>query len=465
MSRLELSTGAGKTLIATEIIRKLGVKTLFVVDKTELLNQAVTTLDENLGLEIGILGNGEKNIQNITVATIQTILKKLDFRSKYNVFKKSIIYKQWKKYVIDNNICKPEKPEDDEEDEDKNIQYDIALSAYQQLEIRFFKSYLFSIDEELILKNKTEEINTDIDKFTQYLQEIRFLIVDESHKSGAKSYFKLSSIMKNTEYRLGITGTDFREDGNDLMMHGILGNNVFSITGQELIDKGYLMKPKIIFSSLQVPKEYIKTMTLKSSLGFAYEKDEYSMFYPNFIVHNHYRNYRINKICEEHKGKTILILVKHVEHGKLLEKMISGSIYVYGETNKKLRASSLKDFKNNNLKILISTISIFGEGIDIPTLNVIINGAANRSGGRTIQVLGRVLRMQEGKAEALYYDFIDSYEFFINASKDRMKILKKEGYSIKIEKEECSELSLCSSCYCFTHTTEEGKCGKCKKDK
>ena len=78
MSRLELSTGAGKTLIATEIIRKLGVKTLFVVDKTELLNQAVTTLDENLGLEIGILGNGEKNIQNITVATIQTILKKLE---------------------------------------------------------------------------------------------------------------------------------------------------------------------------------------------------------------------------------------------------------------------------------------------------------------------------------------------------------------------------------------------------
>ncbi len=116
---LELSTGSGKSLIAAEIVRRLRCKTLFVVDKKELLYQMKKTFEENLGIEIGVIGDGKKDIKDVTVATIQTL-------------------------------------------------------------------------------------NKNIADFKEYLGEVRFVIMDEVHKIASKSYYKLGSYMKNTEYRLGL---------------------------------------------------------------------------------------------------------------------------------------------------------------------------------------------------------------------------------------------------------------------
>jgi len=377
---LELTTGAGKSLIMTEIVRRLRVKTLVVIDKRELLYQLKDTLETNLGMKVGIVGDGKKDIQDITVATIQTLMRNLN-------------------------------------------------------------------------------------EYKEYLQEVRFLCLDETHKAASKSYYKLGSVMKNTEFRAGFSATAFRDDGNDMMMNAVTGYKLFSLTGQELIDKGYLMKPKINFIFLEIPTQYKKEMEFKSSSGLINSEDEYSMFYPNFIVNNYYRNYKIKTLCDKHKKDKTLILVKQIEHGEKLEEMIPNSLYIYGGTKKTKRDKALEDFKNGDRNVLIATISIFAEGVDIPSLTVIINAAANRGDVKSLQVLGRVLRTKEGKDKAIYYDFMDSYKFFSNASKDRMKIFRKEGHSVEVIKEDPNVLSLCSSCYCMTHTLKDGKCGKCKGDK
>jgi superfamily II DNA or RNA helicase len=344
---LEITTGGGKSLIMTEIIRRLNLKTLVVIDKRELLYQLKNTLEENLGFDIGIIGDGKKEIKNVTVATIQTI-------------------------------------------------------------------------------------NKNINEYKEYLGEVRVLCLDEVHKAAAKSYFNLGHYMSNTEYRVGFSGTGFRDDGNDMMMNAVVGNIIYSLRGQELIEKGYLMNPNIIFLKLNISNDYIKEMELLSNNGLINSEEQYSDFYPNFIVNNKYRNKVIIELCEEHNDKQILILVKHIEHGKLLESTIKNSKYVYGETPKKIRDNTVEDFKNGKLNILISTISIFAEGVDIPNLNIIINTSANRGDIKSLQALGRVLRKTENKDTAMYYDFYDTYGFFINASKDRVKVFRKEGYDVEI---------------------------------
>jgi len=131
------------------------------------------------------------------------------------------------------------------------------------------------------------------------------------------------------------------------------------------------------------------------------------------------------------RGKKILILTKLVDHGKFLEETIPRSKHLYGGTNKKERAEIFKDFTDGNLDVLISTISIFAEGIDVPQLDIVINAAANAGEVKTIQVLGRVLRKLVGKENAMYFDFYDETKFFRLASLARMRALRREGHMVE----------------------------------
>ncbi len=65
-----LPTGAGKTIVALEAIRRLGVMTLIVVPTLDLLSQWREALELLLHVsEVGILGGGKKDLKPITVAT------------------------------------------------------------------------------------------------------------------------------------------------------------------------------------------------------------------------------------------------------------------------------------------------------------------------------------------------------------------------------------------------------------
>lgn len=74
---LEVGTGGGKTELAIELMRRLGTRALFIVDKVELLKQTKARIEDALGIEVGQIGYGEDNIKDITVATIQTLTKHL----------------------------------------------------------------------------------------------------------------------------------------------------------------------------------------------------------------------------------------------------------------------------------------------------------------------------------------------------------------------------------------------------
>jgi hypothetical protein len=66
--------GFGKTLVAAEIIKILSRRTLFLINRVELVTQTAECFSEYLGVEIGTMmeGNIDTNKQ-ITVASIQTL--------------------------------------------------------------------------------------------------------------------------------------------------------------------------------------------------------------------------------------------------------------------------------------------------------------------------------------------------------------------------------------------------------
>lgn len=344
---LQLATGSGKTEIAIETIRQIGVKTLFVVDKIELLKQTKKRLEEALGIPIGQIGQGVHDEQDVTVATIQTLTKTIRL-------------------------------------------------------------------------------------FAPYLSTIRYVIFDETHKVAARSYFTLSKYLRNTEYRLGISGTAFRDDGNDMMIEAIVGKVKYDLNSKTLIDKGWLIKPTIQFIKNYISKDNIKAVEREISKGLINETALYPVYYKAFVAESVERDRAITHIVGKHMGKKILILTKLVDHGKNLESILDGSKHLYGATSKKEREKIFKEFVDGDLDILISTISIFAEGIDIPKLDVVINASANRGDIKSIQVLGRVIRILQGKKDAYYIDFDDPVEFLQVASLARKKAFRKEGHDVEV---------------------------------
>jgi superfamily II DNA or RNA helicase len=161
------------------------------------------------------------------------------------------------------------------------------------------------------------------------------------------------------------------------------------------------------------------------------ESDDYNAFYRTFISENMVRNNKIVKLVKDNPDKKILILTKLIEHGKMLANL-TGGIHLHGETEKELRKQIMQDFQEGKNKILISTISLLSEGWDCVSLNFLINAGANKGDIKSIQMLGRILRKNEGKNIALFYDFIDDSRWFRKASNARMRVFKQEGYDVNV---------------------------------
>lgn len=70
-------TGYGKTVIALRVIQKIGQRTLIIVPTINLLNQFTYAVKQFTGRDAGIIQGTNFDIQDITVATWQTVSKRI----------------------------------------------------------------------------------------------------------------------------------------------------------------------------------------------------------------------------------------------------------------------------------------------------------------------------------------------------------------------------------------------------
>ena len=74
-----LPTGTGKTILAIHIIYFIKKNTLIVVPTIDLMNQWSSALEDNLKVEVGMVGGGIYEVKDITVITYDSAALKMDF--------------------------------------------------------------------------------------------------------------------------------------------------------------------------------------------------------------------------------------------------------------------------------------------------------------------------------------------------------------------------------------------------
>ena len=247
------------------------------------------------------------------------------------------------------------------------------------------------------------------DDYLDYLKTVDTLIIDECQHIGS-NILKQVSKRCPAKYRLGMSGTLFREDGCDLELIAATGPKVFQISYSDLIKLGYLVPAKI--DIYRVPGR---------SFGYY---DTYSDVYDDYIINNKTRNKIIANVARDliRQGRKILIFVSRIEHGHILKELINCD-FVYSKHPD--RREIIDNYRSGKINCLIST-SLLQEGIDIPPIDALILAGPQRSLIATVQKIGRSLRPFTNKKDCIIVDFQDNAKYLIKHFERRYKYYKTE---------------------------------------
>jgi len=246
-------------------------------------------------------------------------------------------------------------------------------------------------------ENLKEKIQIcSVQSLARRLHKIRYpklMIWDECHHLGARTWGKIHAMFPKA-YHVGLTATPKRLDGKGLdkyFDHLITGPKV-----QDLIDTGFLSDYKIYAPPGPDFSKCHKRMG-------DYSRAEIGEIMESGTV--------LGSTVEQYKrwadGKQTLIFCTCIKHSLAVAESFNKAGYIAyhldGDTPKKQRDTIIKGFKRGEIKI-ITNCDLFGEGLDVPSLECVQLCRPTLSLALYRQQVGRSLRPFEGKDHAIIID-------------------------------------------------------------
>jgi len=146
---------------------------------------------------------------------------------------------------------------------------------------------------------------------------------------------------------------------------------------------------------------------------------------------------KIGKIVKK-SNDNILLLVSYISEGKKLVSVLNRLtnkevIFLSGSDDVEFREEWRQKMINGDNIALIATYGIMAVGINIPNLKYTMLASPTKSKIRTLQSVGRTLRLHENKKDsgAIIYDIIDEVKFLSKHGKQRIDYYESEGFTIQ----------------------------------
>lgn len=227
------------------------------------------------------------------------------------------------------------------------------------------------------------------------------IVWDECHHVAAKSWSDIHAAFPKA-YHIGLTATPERLDGKGLgkwfsaMVHGP------AVTW--LVERGFLVPYKLFAPSKIDLSDVRVRMGDYDKPGMILAVDK-----PKIIgdAIEHYQKHA--------PGKRAVVFCASIKHSKHVVNLFNEAgipaAHVDGETDTIVRDEAVRRFERGEIKIL-SNVELFGEGFDLPALEVAILLRPTKSLGLYLQQVGRSLRPSpnSGKQAALILDHAGNCE-------------------------------------------------------
>lgn len=371
---LKMPIRSGKTKTAARIIWRLKCSALFLVPSQMLLHQTVESLKEALpGADVGIIGDGNWEPGTITVATLQSLLAARGEKAK---------------------TCKG--------------------NLHSGEDCPCGKRKCNGGRKYLTPRNKV---------YDEFMNDHDLVIFDEVHHATGDAWRNVV-MDSNARYRLGLSATiyfDYKSevDRGVLWVRACTGDIKFEVGVSDLIEQGYLMRQNVKMYKVDEPKKLSEMTTWNKSI------------ISKGIWANENRNGMIVKLTEkalQDGYRNVLIATNSLEQVREIDALLDSRNIdhgiITGATKGEARTDIVNQFKRNDFRVILGTV--FGEGVDIPEVECVINAEGGKDAKKTVQRM-RNMTMVEGKTKAMMIDFFDAFNRYTKRhSSARLKTYQEE---------------------------------------
>jgi DNA repair protein RadD len=213
-----------------------------------------------------------------------------------------------------------------------------------------------------------------------------------------------------TPYRLGSgyvyqMDEDNKPNGEDKARNPYFMKKVFTVGAKNLIDRGFLTQP--VIGAINTSSYETINMQLNSMGQFS--KVDIDQAY-----HGQGRKTAAiiaDVVSQAKERHGVMIFAATVQHAKeCMQSLPPGlSAIVTGTTNSKERPRILTAFKAREIKYLVN-VSVLTTGFDAPHVDLIAILRATESVSLLQQIIGRGLRIDDGKDDCLVLDYAENLE-------------------------------------------------------
>jgi superfamily II DNA or RNA helicase len=287
-------------------------------------------------------------------------------------------------------------------------------------------------------------ITTKVRKENPY-DSFSCLLIDENHLGAAKSIAELSKVCINAEYRFGFSGTYPEQSIADwYTIVGSTGPIKTFTTYKKLQADGHITPLKIYNVMLNYSRDF--KLQVYNECGTDYQKQS------DLIYNNPDRNQFLLKMVQNLKENCLILFTKKEGHGYGIRELFENElkdkhlIYIDGDISVEDREKARKILETRNDVVMLATYALMSTGINMKNLHSVIFASGYKSKTKTLQSIGRVLRLSPGKKHAKLFDIVDNLSFqdrvndikFINHSmnhyKERSEFYRVEEWDVKTVK-------------------------------
>ena len=304
-------------------------------------------------------------------------------------------------------------------------------------------------------------------------ERVQLMLVDEAHGTGDGAYGQ--QVMQFSFCRrFGFTATPIRNSGDYKFFEALYGPILQQVTYQESQDAGSVTPIKYSMVSLGHRLPYLENLVeVVDDLGRIVYRERNAVLETDtltgktkprdlpdtvrnklFYWNNRMRNRAVVQVFNQVKAANpniqILIMTQSLAHLIRIAEMLPELKWMHGERGNLDKYSKQKDLREVNLKKYeldtkkakwvkhcletgeiqygIST-GCLSAGVNLKHLAVLIRVDGAASGIPSVQIPGRLARLDEGKDCAYLIDFADDFcEPAVNRAKSRQKEYDKQGW-------------------------------------
>jgi superfamily II DNA or RNA helicase len=267
----------------------------------------------------------------------------------------------------------------------------------------------FEIDAPIVIGN-TQTLYRNLPAIRKAFGTV---ILDEMHHVSSPTFSRIID-SNYCRYKLGLSGTIERKDGKHVVFRDYFGQDVYKPPKENFMPPSiHILKSEVRFmdgnrtpwanrvTALASNEEYLHTVSM---LAAAYAARGHKVLVVSDRVF-------FLKACAELTGESAICITGEVAHED--------------------REEYMSEIRSGKKDILFGTQAIFSEGISLNNLSCLILGTPINNEPLLTQLIGRVIRKEEGKIDPVIIDIHLKGNTARKQASNRMGHYIKQGYNIK----------------------------------